>query len=542
MSRAARLLSPVLAALLAVVGVAGCGRDAPAAPAPATAHRLDPADLAALLRDSWVSDGTRGFFIDGAHGTASPAFSLYDTYWQLRLGGGNGVSAAAVAGWLNGDLDAGTNTSGLPAIVALDYAVSTLTLLHAPVDAGRVRTGLERLRQGGLYRQDLTAGAPDWGSTAVAVRLLTRLALPVPTEVTAATAAALAAGRAPTPGAMVALLETVADLSAGGPAGPPPPAVGALARAVEDTLAPATPDAAWLSAQYALRRAAAALHLGVPPIDRTACAAVVGADATVRLPGQNSGDPQATFYARELGCTGGRTPAVPPHAPAGWPTRAAVDGAPAASAAALRVADRLGLGGGYRPALARQLRDVWLRPGPVASTTAANLALLAAQLPPGTGAAPPATVAGTGDDTALLVRAIELSATGDRSGSAKASFVAAAATPRPGRSMTRAAWLALAGRLFDVPQLRAEAASEAAQLRIAPGIYAAGRTTATGPAAGSLDASAIGAWIERPPADLATRWQGQSWYPAADRMSWRTAAVVLAAQERDLTGLFPVSV
>src|SRR5688572_13884000 len=77
-------------------------------------------EIRELLADAWVVDGKRGFFIDGAHSTRRPAFSLYDTHWQLQLarksGRDSGVKTTSMQVWLASALDGKMRPSGLPAV------------------------------------------------------------------------------------------------------------------------------------------------------------------------------------------------------------------------------------------------------------------------------------------------------------------------------------------------------------------------------------------------------------------------------------------
>jgi hypothetical protein len=332
-------------------------------------------EVRALLLDSWVTDGRRGFFVDGAHSAANPPFSLYDTLWQLRLGqhagqGSAGLSPASVQAWIGGALDGRLDGSGLPAIAQVDYAVQTLGLVGAPVDQRRVARTLNRLRSDGRYRTSVSAGDPDWGSTALAVRIQTQLGLPVAPEVITCAAQALKSqalksqgiGPAAAPSFMhvISLLQIAGDLSAQVRPTVPGQTLAGLIRAVDRRLSSTRADAVWLAQKVSLRRAATQLGVEVAPVGPGSRAQVIHSDGRVTLPRYTDPEPQATCYALELGCHGVQIPSVPAHSRAGWPDHNATAKGVGVSAAAMRAAGEVRMDRLFAEPLQRQIREVWL--------------------------------------------------------------------------------------------------------------------------------------------------------------------------------------
>jgi hypothetical protein len=327
-------------------------------------------EIRALLFDSWITDGRRGFFVDGAHSTTSPPFSLYDTLWQLRLGqyAGQdtaGLSPVSVQAWISGALDGRLDGSGLPAIAQVEYAVQTLDIVGAPVDQRRVARTLDRLRSGGRYRTNALAGEPDWGSTALAVRIQTQLGLPVAPEVVACAEQALNSygvepAAAPRLTQAISLLQIAGDLSTQVRRVVPEQAMAGLIRAVDQRLSSTRVDAVWLAQKAALHRAAAQLGIEVAPVGPGSRAHVTRSDGSVTLPGYAAPEPQATCYAIELGCRDVRIPSVPAHSRAGWPDYNAIARGVEVSAAAMRVAGEVRMDRLFVKPLQRQIREVWL--------------------------------------------------------------------------------------------------------------------------------------------------------------------------------------
>lgn len=543
---------------------------------------ISAAEVRTLLLDSWVTDGRRGFFVDGAHSTANPPFSLYDTLWQLRLcqrcgQGTAGLSPASVQAWIGGALDGRMDSSGLPAIAQVEYAAQTLDLVGAPVDRQRVARTLDRLRRGGGYCTSVSAAQPDWGSTALAVRIQVQLGLPVPSQVVADAAQSLNS-HAVAPASLaqvISLLQIAGELGTQLGGAVPAQTLAGLVHAADRTLSGARVDAAWLALNASLRRAAAQLAVTIAPVSPGSCTQLVDRDGSVTLPGQPAPDPQATFYSLELGCRGVRTPPLSAHSRAGWPNHNAVAGSVGASAAAMRVAREVRLDCLFANALQHQTREVWLpamqheaSPRTVGTQIdQVNLRILAAligehlardvdnALP-----APAISESGEGtNDVAMLLDLINLaqsSPSPQRLTDAKAIVTAAVEGRGALPSLVCAAWLEVASQIFSDPNLHERAVAEARHLRIAPGLYAASRSTTAGApdaSEASLTASTIGTWIERPTTDVVRRWaeaglctedrcaETAKDLERLDSMPMATLATVLASQRRAYGEIFPIA-
>ncbi|CAM5680331.1 hypothetical protein SAVIM338S_07309 [Streptomyces avidinii] len=570
---AAVLLTALAAAVTAVTACspqpdgAAAGRDAGRSLAPAA---VPPVDTAALLLDSWVGDGGRGWFVDGAQSAANSPFSLYETAWRLRLAAQAGtpdvrVDPARLALWTGAAEEGRMASSGLPAVAQAGLAVDALLAAGGSADRDRVARTLESLRTGGGYRTGPSATAADPGSTAVAVRALTRLALPVPGPVREANRAALAAltarDTAQNPNAATALLQSAGMLRG---AAAVPPHTAELVTAAHRALTALGADPVRLVSEAALREAAGQLGVALPALDPAACAGLVRPDGGVALPGATSSDPQATSAALSLGCPGVRAPAAGPHSRAGWPAPQAAEGALGATAAAVALAAQDGSTARFAPALERQLREVWLpataaREAPydtAALVERVDLRLIAKALGDASartvaGTLPPPSTAGLKpeDDARLLLTAIDAGATpGSNSlvcepGSA---FRTAAARTATGHSVVRAAWLRAAADQCADPDLARRAATEAAAQRAADGVYRAGQDP-------SFEASVLGVWAERPTTDAAAAWtraglcsgdrcaETPEALAESDHTPLRTLATLRAARTGTSTTLFPLA-
>jgi hypothetical protein len=326
--------------------------------------RVQATLIQADLMDRWVTDGRRGFFAGSPRQPLQASFSLYETMWRLSLrrlrGDGAGwLDPSRMAAWIDDALDGSMTGSGLPVIGQLWYGVRVLRQAGAPVSAGRVSRVLGMLRAGGRYRGTVSSG-PDWGSTALAVRLLTTLCLPVPQPVVTDAGAALtvwdteAVPTARLPW-LVCLLQIAADLG-GRLRGRVDPAVtGRLAVSAERILAATPPGPVWLSQLAALRDAERGLGIGgIRPPDPVALERALAAGDQAR---SQLSDPQALYYAIELGWQAG--PVEIAHSRVGWPKRGAVAQGLASSVAALRTAAEFGVHATFAPQLRRQLAEVW---------------------------------------------------------------------------------------------------------------------------------------------------------------------------------------
>ncbi|MFD9307555.1 hypothetical protein ACFWCB_33585 [Streptomyces sp. NPDC060048] len=571
----ARCAAVLLAAVAAVSacspqqGGAGTQGAAPSV-APAAAP---PVDTDALLLDSWVSDGERGWFVDGAQSAANSPFSLYETAWRLRLAEQAGtpdvrVEAARLTLWTAAAEEGRMASSGLPAVAQIALAVDARLTAGSGVDSDRVARTLESLRSGGGYRTGPSAAAADPGSTAVALRVLTRLGLPVPAPVREANRAALAAmtasDTAANPNAAAALLQS-AGILRGSTAVPPHTAE--LVTATHRALTALGADPVRLASEAALRGAAEQLGVPLPAFDPATCAGLVRPDGGVALPGAARSDPQATSVALGLGCAGVRAPEAGAHSRAGWPAEQAAEGALSASAAAVALANGTGSLARFAPGLDRQVREVWLpaaagRGAPydtAALVERVDLRLIgkviggaAAGEVDRTLPAPSTEGIKSDDDARLLLSAIDL-----RGSTAAASLVceagsvyrtaaAAASAPGAGHSVVRGAWLRAAAQECGDPELARQAAAEAAAQRVGEGVYRAGENA-------SFEASVLGLWAERPAADAVAGWtraglcsgdrcaETPQALNTADHTPLRTLAVLRAARTADFEALFPLA-
>ncbi|MGW5869076.1 hypothetical protein ACWFRJ_43900 [Streptomyces sp. NPDC055239] len=560
-----------------LVAVTGCGSGGPSGvrDAGAGAPRVDARQL---LLDSWVSEGKRGYFVDGAQSTAGSPFSLYETTWRLRtakLAGSRGVHVEPdrMRPWASAAEQGLLESSGLPAIAQIEFAVQAQLAAGGSPDRARVARSLEGLRSGDGYRTARSAKAADQGSTAVAVRVLARLKLPVPAQVRTRAAGLLAsltpAGVTRDPGAAISVLQTAGALRL-----TPPPRTAALAAAAHRALAQRGMDAVRLASEDALRTAAGQLGAPLPAFDPASCAAAVRPDGGVALPGGTAGDPQATYLALRLGCAGAKAPAPGAHSRMGWPGKEARETALGSSAAAMAVAGRTGYTEPFAAGLARQVREVWL---PAASRHKApydtaqlavrvNLRQLArtlgaplvrtvdAGLPAPTAASVPAA-----DEARLLLSALDLGASArgrdrlcapssalrtvkSRSGKGGSGKGGSAG----GGSLTRAARLAAVAGACDDARLRQRAVRESGASRVGEGVYSSGKGA-------SFESSVAGVWITRPGTDVEAAWRraglcaGDRCAESGDRLKsadhtpLRTLAVLLAVRAGAYDGLFPIA-
>ncbi|MBT2467900.1 hypothetical protein J7E97_08430 [Streptomyces sp. ISL-66] len=566
----------LLAAAVAVAAVSACspqpdgaaaGREPGRSVAPAAAP---PVDTAALLLDSWVSDGARGWFVDGAQSAANSPFSLYETAWRLRLAARAGtpdvhVDPARLALWTGAAEEGRMASSGLPAVAQVGLAVDALHAAGGSADRERVARTLESLRTGGGYRTGPAVAAADPGSTAVAVRALTRLALPVPAPVREANRTALAAmttrDTAQNPNGAAALLQSAGMLRGSAEV---PPHTAELVTATHRALTALGADPVRLVSEAALRAAADQLGVALPAFDPAACAGLVRPDGGIALPGATRGDPQATSAALDLGCPGVRAPTAGAHSRAGWPAQQAAEGALGASAAAVALSGQTRSTTGFAPGLERQIREVWLpaaaaRKAPydtAALVERVDLGLIAKALGDAVARAVEETLPAPStdglkpeDDARLLLTAIDARGT-DRAKSliceAGSPYRTAAARTATGHSVVRAAWLRAASETCEDPELARLAAAEAAARRVADGVYRAGGDA-------SFEASVLGVWAERPSADAVAGWTRAGLCsgdrcaetPAAlttsDHTSLRTLAALGAARTGDYAALFPLA-
>ncbi|MER6121625.1 hypothetical protein ABT173_02770 [Streptomyces sp. NPDC001795] len=557
-------------AVAAACGPAGAG-GAPAPGGTSVGSAVAPAarvDARELLRDSWVTDGRRGWFVDGAASADRSPFSLYETAWRLRLaalGGGGartGVDPERLRLWVSPAERGRLDSSGLPAVAQVDLAVDALLAVGGTVARTDVARTLEALRSGGDYRTGPSAQRPDPGATAVAVRVLTRLGLPVPEPVRQANSHALARlsarDAAAAPGEVVPVLQTAAAL---GVTGADRDHAAALAEAAERALARLAADPVRLAWEAALRDAAGPLGARLPRFAASTCDGRVLRDGGIGLPGAEQSDPQATYWALRLGCSAVRAPAAGAHSRAGWPTEQAREAALSASASALAVARRTGQTAEFAGPLAREVREVWLprldHPAPYDTAQLVdrvNLRLVTRalgdavyrdvdrRLP-----APSLRGVRPTDDALLLLSTLDArgSATAERALCAAGSPLRTAVAGS-GTSIVRAAWLAAAADACHDPDLHRRALAAARAVRAGTALYRSGTAV-------SLEASVMGTWIDRPRTDAVTAWANAGLcrgdrcaetprqLRTTDHTPLRTLAVLLTAHTGDYGGLFPVS-
>jgi hypothetical protein len=331
------------------------------------------------LLDHWVTDGRRGFFVDDAYAAADPPFSLYRTRWQLPLArhaglGTAGVSPSGVRAWIAPALDGRMAGSGLPAIAQLDYAVHVLDLVGAPVNGPRVARTLTTLRSGGRYRTGPTAVDPDWGSTALAVRLLTHLGLPVPAEVADVARGGLRelAQVSVTPAnvSQVISLSRIAAPLSGTPGWERLRGIQVdLVASAWETVSAAPAGAVATTLEVAVREIAGRLAVDLPPAD------VIRHRAALRAAASGVADPQLTCHVVELGGVDTRALTVAARSRAGWPSARAVARSLPASLAAIRSAASYGVEAEFLGPLRVQAEEIWV-PAGVRPEDAADLGAL----------------------------------------------------------------------------------------------------------------------------------------------------------------------
>jgi hypothetical protein len=441
---------------------------------------------------------------------------------------------AGIGQALTGDL----TTSSLPSIAEIDYATGILAMLHAAAASTAVVAALARLRSGGEYRVDASA-EPDWGATALAVAVLSRLHVPVPAVVVGAVRSALT-GR-PAIGDLaefIAFLQTAGELRQSVPV--PLTVRQALVRTAASGLAQVegAADAVWLVEASDLRTAAGLLGVAVPPVAAVTCARLVGGDGGVRLPGQSGADPQATLAALDVGCRQARVPPEVPHSRAGWPTASAAASALPASAAAVQIAQQAGVIGAYAAPLRREIEHVWLPELRRPATSLAGQAeqsdlrilawLLGGSVVGAVGRAlpVPAVTGIGGSDFGMLLYLLDVTYPSPSATKQARAFIGAQAARSGTPSMIRAAWLELAARTLAEPSLHQRALAIVRSLR--SGVQAQG----------DLSGAAIGMWVEQEawtPA-LTVPAAGTSALPLAD-----VAALVCLAHQH-FNQMFPISI
>jgi hypothetical protein len=341
------------------------GAPSPEAPARRAMVALPEASEEALL-DAWVRDGERGYFVGLVQVGATLPYSLYETRWWLELAPGRDARSVlaprAVLTWIGPALAGELPASGLPPVAQVSYATWILARIGAPIDGDRVAATLSLLRMGGSYRAS-PSGAPEWGSTYLAVSSLHHAGLTVPAEVIEQTVASIERSSSPPDDALgewIALLQVGAEL-VGKPSVPAMlgPVVREQLLAARSRMTMLAPDAAWLAYRAAIGASLERLGHADEPLDPEICGRLLDERGGVSLPGTRHSDPQATLYGLQLGCVEpGRVPTAP-HSRAGWPTQHAIAASEATSAAAMERAESLGIAPMLTPTLERQRDPIW---------------------------------------------------------------------------------------------------------------------------------------------------------------------------------------
>lgn len=449
-----------------------------------------------LLLDSWVSDGQIGFYVDDAWSKARSPFSLYDTYWNLRLaewdpGRSAGIEKHRVALWLRNALKGDHNVDSLSKITQLHYAVQVSSLLGLSLDKQQVNQTLEQLRFGGNYRSN-PQEAPSWGETALAIEALALANLPVPKPVRSAIARA--AVKQP---AKLSLKNVVSDLV------PILRAIGALngaglprslvARQVARALAvldSAAADPLSLGPRTVLSRLARQFKVPVNSIAMTPCMPL----------GSHGLDLQLVYYAKQTGCLRDALPPAGPRSRAGWPTPRAISNSLRSTVAGLHLARAIGIQAGEsKTKIQNMLRNVWMpeyeAAGDAASLVlAARIQMVARSL--GQEGMPGAT---SPDDSSDLSRMLSLYSISKSNGAAARRII-----PQRPKSMLDAATLELASRILGDAHLHEMATRVSNSLKLANDAHVL-ESEQTLP---SMTATAIAAWITESaiPRDAWVRW------------------------------------
>lgn len=563
MPRPRPTIAAVTVAMVAVLAVAGCvaaGTADRAAPQnrPIGIPGLGWPGLAEQLADSWVEDGQVGYFVDAVAGSAgaglvAPPFSLHETYWNVLLGQvdpsrTDRLAPERVAVWLRraavGDLPG----AGLPPIGQISYATEIAARVGVPLDRSAVERSIAALRTGPLYRPTTEMTAGDWGSTALAVRALASLGLPVPEETARAARDRIA--NQPT---SVTVQTVVAELvpaievigHAYGRSAPSPWSAGLprLIEALRATLDSSTPDGPVLATRQQLAEAGRLLGRTVGPVDDRWCAAG-------RPAGTSS---QLRFYALSLGCAGVPVPERTPYSRAGWPLAAGPVEVLESTVAGARVAAMLGALPDFSARIATTLDRIWI---PLARAGGATDATLVGRVLHLTGTLDrpaPADLVGLvrGADTGATLAALIGVSTArgeDPTRTTAVRRLLASLPPNGGSSLPRAAMIEMGSRVLDDPALHDRALAQIQQLALSPTVFAGVESgTARAP---SLTASIVGAWIGRaatPPFDdwvtvgLCTPDGQCGETPDTPRSaSLRTAMLVLACRQIGCGEDFPV--
>jgi hypothetical protein len=474
--------------------------------------------LRELLLDSWVSDGKHGYFVDDAWSSTRSPFSLYDTYWNLRLGELDPqrrvkLKKESVARWLEA---AQRGQAGrLPAIAQIHYAAHIAMMVGADVDRMHVGDALETLREDGRYR---TGGdsKPNWGSTDLAVDVLVSLGLPVPDAVTTAVRNGLEQVRPPLDAPRVVedvapLLSVASTLKAG------VPTREALLKRINEAVVALGEDAdnVWLAAQASLRQSALRLGGRLSPLTDSMCDRLHGPGRTIAMPGAAAPDPQLSLYARSAGCVQTVLPPPEAHSRAGWPLPEAVGNAMQATTAGVRLSEIVDVRDlSVQERVRNTVFDIWL-PNDATSPDLADLekALQAARLRAlGTSFSPDdqkrldqalgdPPIVGAADDLSRMLALANIFHVKDPSLRRAAAVRVSNASPSTATSSTIFAAVAdeLIARILGSDAMHARAVATTRSLHVTDGLYALGHVAesalTTASAIGSMTASVLAAWI-----------------------------------------------
>lgn len=385
--------------------------------------------------------------------------------------------------------------------------------LKISVDPELVRRSLDSLLVKGQYRTFEEQEKGNWGSTALAVRALSDLGQPIPSEVSnRAKEALLQALPVDGVNAVIQDLAPLLDIMSidhTARRSLSPDYLNAAYRQALGKVSRMGPDVVGLAAEYQLRNAATSLNL-VGADDKTISinCDLVKPSGGVPLPGETHDDLQATYYALKVNCP---TAVVPPpsiHSRAGWPDPlSSWSQSLRTSAAAVRVAHNVGMLDEFVPDLRRSLERHWI-PALTAKRSAnletivqvARVKEIAFHAGYDTVRTSHWSISGE-DPISVLAYTIGLSVdvlSDDSSDAAEASLLRMAKSAEKFTDESPiyyAAILELASRSLKQDHLHSEAQAILAKLRISENVYRA-RLDESAEVEASFTASVVGSWID----------------------------------------------
>lgn len=478
-----------------------------------TSHAAtDTGLLNTMLSDLWVTDGRHGYFMDSAWNGSDHSFSLYDTYWNLKLGSIDKTNAPklnpeSVYKWVRFAIEGNQPTSSLPQIAQISYSFHTLRLLQMKPDVAAVSKSLESLRQDGLYAA--SANAPgSWGSTAQAVGVLTSIGKEPPQIVADNVRRTLLnpVDREPEDQikTVIPALETAISLQG---AGLPK---GLIVRRLHEASQALGNDygSIWLGAQASLRDIASWAKVEPPPVPAVACEKLVRPNGTITVNGSLLPDPQLTYYGYRVGCRTTKKPVSALYARSGWPRIGTIESLQT-SLAGLRVAQLIKHPDTARieSTLATTMFEVWLPSYqrmksvslPAKLSVATRIQSLASALRLGNRVDLPipdfADIARNGDNELPLLVLLDTIAHNpdlNQRDTIKLSISRLiGAHPRPS-TMFGVASLELGSRLLGKPSLHQDAVDATPAFRNADGTL---RMTRESTRTSSMSAETLGTWI-----------------------------------------------